>query len=82
MNHEPPKVDSVLTAQSQYLEKQVEHIDALVDWLKSYLSQEELFDENGKLVEEIAAILQKAHVVWAWTQSLTQGKTNGNYWLD
>ena len=33
----------------------MEHIDALVDWLKSY-RPEELFDENGKLVEEIAEI--------------------------
>ena len=36
----------------------MEHIDALVDWLKSY-RPEELFDENGKLVEEIAAISPK-----------------------
>ena len=36
----------------------MEHIDALVNWLKSY-RPEELFDENGKLVEEIAAISPK-----------------------
>ena len=36
----------------------MEHVDALVDWLKSY-RPEELFDENGKLVEEIAAISPK-----------------------
>ena len=36
----------------------MEHIDTLVDWLKSY-RPEELFDENGKLVEEIAAISPK-----------------------
>lgn len=36
----------------------MEHIDALVDWLKSY-RPEELFDENGKLVEEIAVISPK-----------------------
>ena len=36
----------------------MEHIDALVDWLKSY-RPEELFDENGKLVEEIVAISPK-----------------------
>ena len=36
----------------------MEHIDALVDWLNSY-RPEELFDENGKLVEEIAAISPK-----------------------
>ena len=36
----------------------MEHIDALLDWLKSY-RPEELFDENGKLVEEIAAISPK-----------------------
>ena len=36
----------------------MEHIDALVDWLKSY-RPEELFDENGKLVEEIAGISPK-----------------------
>ena len=36
----------------------MEHIDALVDWLKSY-RPEELFDEKGKLVEEIAAISPK-----------------------
>ncbi len=35
-------------------------IDALVDWLKSY-RPEELFNENGKLVEEIAEIFLKAH---------------------
>ena len=37
----------------------MEHIDHLLDWLKSY-RPEELFDENGKLVEEIAAISPKA----------------------
>lgn len=36
----------------------MEHIDVLLDWLKSY-RPEELFDENGKLVEEIAAISPK-----------------------
>ena len=36
----------------------MEHIDHLLDWLKSY-RPEELFDENGKLVEEIAAISPK-----------------------
>ena len=36
----------------------MEHIDALLDWLKSY-RPEELFDENGKLVEEIAGISPK-----------------------
>ena len=36
----------------------MEHIDALLDWLKSY-RPEELFDENGKLVEAIAAISPK-----------------------
>ena len=36
----------------------MEHINALLDWLKSY-RPEELFDENGKLVEEIAAISPK-----------------------
>ena len=36
----------------------MEHIDSLLDWLKSY-RPEELFDENGKLVEEIAAISPK-----------------------
>ena len=36
----------------------MEHVDALVNWLKSY-RPEELFDENGKLVEEIAAISPK-----------------------
>ena len=36
----------------------MEHIDCLLDWLKSY-RPEELFDENGKLVEEIAAISPK-----------------------
>lgn len=34
------------------------HIDQLVDWLKSY-RPEELFDENGKLVAEIAALSPK-----------------------
>ena len=36
----------------------MEHSDSLLDWLKSY-RPEELFDENGKLVEEIAAISPK-----------------------
>ena len=36
----------------------MEHIDHLLGWLKSY-RPEELFDENGKLVEEIAAISPK-----------------------
>ena len=36
----------------------MEHIDSLLDWLKSY-RPEELFDENGKLVEEIAEISPK-----------------------
>ncbi|WP_314679325.1 phosphoketolase family protein [uncultured Granulicatella sp.] len=36
----------------------MEHIDHLLNWLKSY-RPEELFDENGKLVEEIAAISPK-----------------------
>lgn len=36
----------------------MEHIDHLLDWLKSY-RPEELFDENGKLVEEIAVISPK-----------------------
>ena len=36
----------------------MEHIDSLLDWLKSY-HPEELFDENGKLVEEIAVISPK-----------------------
>ena len=36
----------------------MEYIDHLLDWLKSY-RPEELFDENGKLVEEIAAISPK-----------------------
>lgn len=36
----------------------MEHIDSLLNWLKSY-RPEELFDENGKLVEEIAAISPK-----------------------
>lgn len=36
----------------------MEHIDSLLDWLKSY-RPEELFDENGKLVEEIAVISPK-----------------------
>ena len=36
----------------------MEHINHLLDWLKSY-RPEELFDENGKLVEEIAAISPK-----------------------
>ncbi|WP_367371112.1 phosphoketolase [Pediococcus parvulus] len=36
----------------------MQHSDALVDWLKSY-KPEELFDENGKLKPEIAAIAPK-----------------------
>lgn len=37
-----------------------EHMDALVDWLKSY-RPEELFDENGALISEIKEIAPKAN---------------------
>ncbi|EFF41422.1 phosphoketolase family protein [Mycoplasmopsis alligatoris] len=36
----------------------MEHIDALLDWLKSY-KVDNLFDKNGKLVDEIAQIAPK-----------------------
>lgn len=36
----------------------MEHVDSLLSWLQSY-RPEELFDENGKIVDEIAAILPK-----------------------
>lgn len=36
----------------------MEHVDSLLSWLQSYRS-EELFDENGKIVDEIAAISPK-----------------------
>lgn len=36
----------------------MEHVDALLDWLKSY-RPEELFDESGKILAEIAAIAPK-----------------------
>ncbi|WP_028125522.1 phosphoketolase family protein [Eremococcus coleocola] len=38
--------------------KNMEHVDALINWLKSY-KPEELFDESGKLVAEIAEISPK-----------------------
>ena len=42
----------------------MEHVDALLDWLKSY-RPEELFDESGKILAEIAAKLHpKVIVVW------------------
>lgn len=36
----------------------MEHVDSLLSWLQSY-RPEELFDENGKIVDEIAAISPK-----------------------
>ncbi|HGC6801694.1 TPA: phosphoketolase [Streptococcus agalactiae] len=36
----------------------MEHVDSLLSWLQSYLP-EELFDESGKIVDEIAAISPK-----------------------
>ncbi|MEQ9810763.1 phosphoketolase family protein [Streptococcus jiangjianxini] len=36
----------------------IEHVDALLDWLKAY-RPEELFDEEGRLVSEIAEIAPK-----------------------
>ncbi|HGL8796078.1 TPA: phosphoketolase [Streptococcus agalactiae] len=36
----------------------MEHVDSLLSWLQSY-SPEELFDESGKIVDEIAAISPK-----------------------
>ncbi|HEO6015357.1 TPA: phosphoketolase family protein [Streptococcus agalactiae] len=36
----------------------MEHVDSLLSWLQSY-HPEELFDENGKIVDEIAAISPK-----------------------
>ncbi|MGZ7230746.1 phosphoketolase family protein, partial [Streptococcus pyogenes] len=36
----------------------MEHIDALLDWLKGY-RPEELFDEEGRLLPEIAEIAPK-----------------------
>ncbi|MFL2134538.1 phosphoketolase [Desemzia sp. FAM 24101] len=39
-------------------QEDTEHMDALVDWLKSY-RPEELFDENGALVPEIKEIAPK-----------------------
>ncbi|HGC6394213.1 TPA: phosphoketolase [Streptococcus agalactiae] len=36
----------------------MEHVDSLLSWLQSYCP-EELFDENGKIVDEIAAISPK-----------------------
>ena len=58
----------------------MEHIDALVDWLKSY-RPEELFDENGKLVEEIAEISPKGPRRMSMNPITNAGvvKTNGNY---
>ncbi|MCQ0053617.1 phosphoketolase, partial [Pediococcus acidilactici] len=34
-------------------QKNLEHVDALIDWMKSY-KPEELFDENGRVLPEIA----------------------------
>ena len=59
----------------------MEHIDALVDWLKSY-RPEELFDENGKLVEEIAAILQGPRRMSMSPITNAGLKTYGNCRLD
>ena len=36
----------------------MEHVDSLLSWLQSY-RPEELFDESGKIVDEIAAISPK-----------------------
>ena len=36
----------------------MEHVDSLLSWIQSY-RPEELFDENGKIVDEIAAISPK-----------------------
>ncbi|MEH2067166.1 MAG: phosphoketolase family protein [Nostoc sp.] len=40
--------------------KQPQHLKLLQDWMKSY-KPEELFDSNGKLIEELAELAPKGH---------------------
>ncbi|WP_138502929.1 phosphoketolase [Nostoc sp. PA-18-2419] len=42
------------------ISKQPEHLKLLEDWMKSY-KPEELFDSNGKLIEELAELAPKGH---------------------
>ena len=41
-----------------------EHVEQLESWMKSYRA-EELFDENGRLMPELAELAPKATVGWA-----------------
>ncbi|MFV0288735.1 MAG: phosphoketolase [Mycoplasmatales bacterium] len=52
----------------------MEHADKLVDWLKSY-RPEELFDENGKIIEELKEISPKGDRRMA-TNPVTNGGIN------
>src|SRR5699024_72836 len=51
----------------------MQHADALVDWLESY-KPEELFDENGKLKAEIAEITPKGDKRMAANPHTNPGK--------
>lgn len=50
----------------------MEHIDALVDWLKSY-KPEELFDETGRLKPEIAEVAPKGNKRMAMNPATNPG---------
>ena len=54
-------------------QKDMQHADALVDWLESY-KPEELFDENGKLKAEIAEITPKGDKRMAANPHTNPGK--------
>lgn len=41
------------------------------DWLKSYHA-EELFDENGRLIPELAELAPKGNAVWGQTRMQTE----------
>ena len=47
-----------------------EHLDRLKEWMLSY-KPEELFDENGRLVPEIAALAPEAITEWVLTHTQT-----------
>ncbi len=50
----------------------MQHADKLVEWLESY-KPDELFDENGTLKSDIAAITPKGQSRMAMNQSLMVG---------
>ena len=55
-------------------QKNLEHVDALIDWMKSY-KPEELFDENGRVLPEIAEIAPKGEKRMA-SNPITNGGVN------